>query len=126
MTENEISYKVRGAIFEIYNTIGPGLLESAYEAALFFELKKAGLKVRRQVQLPFQYKEVNLEVGYKLDLIVEDKVIIEIKSITDFSALHFKQLTTYLKLTDVKLGLLVNFNTLNIREGIVRVVNNLY
>lgn len=124
MTENEISYKIRGAIFEIYNSIGPGLLESAYEAALYFELKKAGLKVERQIEIPFQYKEVRLEVGYKLDLIVEDKVIVEIKSVTDFSALHFKQLTTYLKLTKVKLGLLVNFNTLNIREGIARIANN--
>ncbi len=125
MTENEISYKIRGAIFEIYNTVGPGLLESAYEAALYYELKKAGLKVERQLEVPFQYKDIKLEVGYRLDLIVEDKVIIEVKSVTDFSAIHFKQLTTYLKLTKVKLGLLVNFNTSNIREGIARVVNNI-
>lgn len=125
MTENEISYKIRGAIFEIYNTVGPGLLESAYEAALYYELKKDGLKVERQLQLPFQYKDVKLDVGYRLDLIVEDKVIVEIKSVTDFSAIHFKQLTTYLKLTKVKLGLLVNFNTSNMREGIVRIVNNI-
>lgn len=125
MTENEISYKIRGAIFEVYNTIGPGLLESAYETALFFELEKAGLKVCRQLEIPLQYKEVKLDLGYRLDLIVEDKVIIEIKSVTDLSALHFKQLTTYLKLTNVKLGLLVNFNTINIREGIVRIANNL-
>ncbi len=125
MTENEISYKIRGAIFEIYNTVGPGLLESAYEAALYFELKKAGLKVERQLEVPFRHKDVKMHVGYRLDLLVEDKVIIEIKSITDFSALHFKQLTTYLKLTNLKLGILVNFNTLNIREGIARVANNI-
>jgi GxxExxY protein len=125
MTENEISYKIRGAIFEIYNTVGPGLLESAYEAALYYELKKDGLKVERQLQLPFQYKDVKLDVGYRLDLIVENKVIVEIKSVTDFSAIHFKQLTTYLKLTKVKLGLLVNFNTSNMREGIVRIANNI-
>lgn len=125
MIENEISYKIRGAIFEIYNTVGPGLLESAYEAALHYELKKAGLKVERQLQLPFQYKDVKLEVGYRLDLIVEDKVIVEIKSVTDFSAIHFKQLTTYLKLTKVKLGLLVNFNASNMQEGIVRIANNI-
>ncbi|MDF3027060.1 MAG: GxxExxY protein [Fluviicola sp.] len=125
MTENEISYKIRGAIFEIYNTVGPGLLESAYEAALYYELKKAGLKVERQLQLPFQYKDVKLDVGYKLDLIVEDKVIVEIKSVTDFSAIHFKQLTTYLKLTKVKLGLLVNFNASNMREGIARIANKI-
>jgi GxxExxY protein len=125
MTENEISYKIRGAIFEIYNTVGPGLLESAYEAALFYELKNAGLKVERQIEVPFEYQGVKLDVAYRLDLIVEDKVIIEVKSVTNFSAIHFKQLTTYLKLTDVKLGLLVNFNTMNIREGIARVANNL-
>lgn len=125
MTENEISYKIRGAIFEIYNTVGPGLLESAYEAALYYELKKAGLKVERQIEVPFRYKEVKLDVGYRLDLIVKDKVIIEIKSITDFSAIHFKQLTTYLKLKKMKLGLLVNFNTPNISDGIARIANNL-
>lgn len=125
MTENEISYKIRGAVFEIYNTVGPGLLESAYEAALYYEPKKAGLKVERQLQLPFQYKDVKLEVGYRIDLIVEDKVIIEIKSVSDFSAIHFKQLTTYLKLTNVKLGLLINFNASNMREGIARIANNI-
>ncbi|TSJ42274.1 GxxExxY protein [Fluviicola chungangensis] len=125
MTENEISYKIRGAIFEIYNTVGPGLLESVYEAALYYELKKDGLKVERQIEVPFLYKDVRLDVAYRLDLIVEDKVIIELKSVTDFSALHFKQLTTYLRLTNLKLGLLVNFNTSNMREGIARIVNNL-
>jgi len=125
MTENEISYKIRGAIFEIYNTVGPGLLESVYEAALYYELKKDGLKVERQIEVPFLYKDVRLDVAYRLDLIVEDKVIIELKSVSDFSALHFKQLTTYLKLTNLKLGLLVNFNTSNMREGIARIVNNL-
>lgn len=125
MTENEITYKIRGAIFEIYNTVGPGLLESAYEAALYFELKEAGLKVERQIEVPFRYKDVKLDVGYRLDLIVEDKVIVEIKSVSDFSAIHFKQLTTYLKLKNMKLGLLVNFNTLNIREGIARIANNI-
>jgi GxxExxY protein len=125
MTENEISYKVRGAIFEIYNTIGPGLLESAYESALFFELKQMGLKVERQIEVPFEYKDTYLGIGYRLDLIVEDKVIIEVKSINEFSALHYKQIMSYLNLTNRKLGLLVNFNVLNITEGIARVVNNL-
>lgn len=125
MTENEISYKIRGAIFEIYNTVGPGLLESVYEAALYYELKKDGLKVERQIEVPFLYKDIRLDVAYRLDLIVEDKVIIELKSVSEFSAVHFKQLTTYLKLTNLKLGLLVNFNTSNMREGIARIVNNL-
>lgn len=124
MTENEISYKIRGAIFEIYNTVGPGLLESAYESALYFELKKTGLKVERQVPVPFQYKEIKMDIAYRLDLMVENKVIVEIKSVSDFSAIHFKQLTTYLKLTNLRLGLLVNFNTSNIREGIARIANN--
>lgn len=125
MTENEISYKIRGAIFKIYNAVGPGLLESAYEAALFYELKKAGLRVRRQVEVPFKYQEVQMDVSYRLDLIVEERVIIEIKSVTDLSAIHFKQLTTYLKLMNLRLGLLVNFNTINISAGIARVVNGL-
>lgn len=125
MTENEISYKIRGAIFEIYNTVGPGLLESVYEAALYYELKKDGLKVERQIEVPFLYKDIRLDVAYRLDLIVEDKVIIELKSVSEFSAVHFKQLTTYLRLTNLKLGLLVNFNTSNMREGIARIVNNL-
>ncbi|WP_294669815.1 GxxExxY protein [uncultured Fluviicola sp.] len=125
MTENEISYKIRGAIFEIYNTVGPGLLESVYEAALYYELKKEGLKVERQIEIPFLYKDIKLDVAYRLDLIIEDKVIVELKSVTDFSSLHFKQLTTYLRLTNLKLGLLVNFNTSNMREGIARIVNNL-
>ena len=125
MTENEISYKIRGAIFEIYNTIGPGLLENVYEAALYYELTKDGLKVERQIEVPFLYKDIRLDVAYRLDLIVEDKVIVELKSVTDFSALHFKQLTTYLRLTNLKLGLLVNFNTSNMREGIARIANNL-
>ncbi len=125
MTENEISYKIRGAIFEIYNTVGPGLLESVYEAALYYELKKEGLKVERQIEVPFLYKDIKLDVAYRLDLIIEDKVIVELKSVTDFSSLHFKQLTTYLRLTNLKLGLLVNFNTSNMRKGIARIVNNL-
>lgn len=125
MTENEISFKVRGAIFEVYNTLGPGLLESAYEAALYYELLERGVKVKRQSELSLNYKVVKLDVGYRLDLIVEDRIIIEVKSVSELSALHFKQLTTYLKLTNLKLGLLVNFNSTNIAENIIRIANNL-
>lgn len=125
MTENEISYKIRGAIFIVYNKLGPGLLESAYEAALAYELSKDGLKVRTQVGLPFRYEEIKLEVGYRLDLLVEDKVVIEVKSVDDLADVHFKQVVTYLKLSGLKLGILVNFNTSDIKESIKRVVNKL-
>lgn len=125
MTENDISYRIRGAIFRVYNAVGPGLLESAYEAALAYELIKEGLQVNVQVALPFQYEEVNLEVGYRIDLIVENKVIVEIKSVEELSKVHFKQVMTYLKLSGFKLAILVNFNTDNIDSSIKRVVNNL-
>ena len=125
MDENEISYLIRGCIFKVYNAVGPGLLESAYEKALAFELENAGLKVQMQVGLPFQYQAIHLELGYRLDIVVEDKVIIEIKSVDRLADVHFKQLTTYLKLSGKKLGILVNFNTSKIDTSIKRIVNNL-
>ena len=125
MTENEISTKVIGVSIELHKKLGPGLLESAYESALAFDLKEAGLKVDRQLPMPFIYKEVNLETGYKLDLLVEDLVIIEIKSVETLAPVHYAQLLTYLKLSNLKLGLLINFNTKLLKEGIHRVVNNL-
>lgn len=125
MTENEISTKVIGVSIELHKKLGPGLLESAYESALAFDLKEAGLKVDRQVPMPFIYKEVNLETGYKLDLLIEDLVIIEIKSVETLAPVHYAQLLTYLKLSNLKLGLLINFNTKLLKEGIHRVVNNL-
>ncbi len=125
MNENEISYIIRGCIFKVYNYVGPGLLESAYEKALAFELENAGLKIKMQVGLPFQYETIILEVGYRIDILVEDKVIIEIKSVEALTDVHFKQLTTYLKLSGKKLGLLVNFNTSKIDTSIKRIVNNL-
>lgn len=125
MTENEISYLIRGAVFKVYNAIGPGLLESAYEMALAYELRKEGLEVKSQLGLPFKYEEVKLDVGYRIDLLVNDKVIIEIKSVEALADVHYKQILTYLKLSDCKLGLLINFNTSKIDENIKRVVNNL-
>ena len=125
MNENEISYIIRGCIFKVYNAVGPGLLESAYEKALAFELENAGLKIKMQVGLPFQYETIILEVGYRIDILVEDKVIIEIKSVEALTDVHFKQLTTYLKLSGKKLGILVNFNTSKIDTSIKRIVNNL-
>jgi len=125
MTENDIATKIIGISIELHKKLGPGLLESAYESALEFDLREAGLKVDRQVPMPFIYKEVNLEIGYKLDLLVENLVIIEIKSVEVLAPVHFAQLLTYLKLSDLKLGLLINFNTKLLKEGIHRVVNNL-
>ena len=125
MTENDISYIIRGAIFKIYNAVGPGLLESSYEVALAYELRKAGLEVRTQVGLPFQYEEVTLDIGYRVDMLVENKVVIEVKSVEALADVHYKQVTTYLKLSGCKLGLLVNFNTSGIDENIKRIVNKL-
>ena len=125
MNENEISYKIRGAIYKVYNGLGPGLLESAYEAALAYQLKKDGLKVESQVPIDIVYDGKTLPVSYRLDLLVEDKVIIELKSIDIIKDIHKKQLLTYLKITGLHLGILVNFNIENINLGIVRIVNKL-
>ncbi len=125
MTENDISYKIRGAIFNIYNTLGPGLLESVYVAALIFELRKEGLKAKKEVPLPVYYGGEKLEVGFRLDILVEGKVIIEVKSVENLAKVHHKQVLTYLKLTKLKLAILVNFNVDNITSGIFRKVNEL-
>lgn len=125
MSENELSYKIIGAAMELHKTLGPGLLESVYEAALSFDLKELGFEVKNQVPMPLVYKEVKQEVGYRIDLLVENKVIIEIKSIENLSPVHFAQTLTYLKLADKKLALLINFNTKLLKDGIHRIVNNL-
>lgn len=125
MTENEISYKIRGAIFKVYNELGPGLLESIYEAALCYQLKKEGLNVQNQVPINVIYDGVILPVSYRLDILVENKVVVELKSVETLSSVFFKQLLTYLKITKLHLGILVNFNTDDISQGIYRKVNNL-
>ena len=125
MTENDISYKIRGAVFNIYNALGPGLLESVYVAALLFELKKEGLKVLKEVPMPVYYQNEKLELGFRLDLLIDDKVIIEVKSVENLAEVHHKQVLTYLKLTKLKLAILVNFNVENITDGIYRKVNGL-
>ena len=125
MTENEISYKVIGAIYKVYNELGPGLLESVYEAALCYQLRKDGLKVENQVKLSVIYDGHVLPVDLRLDVLVEDKVIVELKSVTEMKAVYRKQLLTYLKISHLKLGLLVNFDTSDIRSSIHRVVNHL-
>jgi len=124
-TENDISYMIRGCIFDVYNELGPGLLESVYEAALAYELKQKGLEVRTQVGLPVNYKDTLLELGFRLDLLIDNKVIVELKSIDAISEVHHKQVLTYLKLTGLKLGLLVNFNCEDISKSIYRKINNL-
>jgi GxxExxY protein len=125
MTENEISGLVIGCAIEVHRELGPGLLESAYEVCMMHELKREGLSVSQQVPLQIVYKGVRLEAGYRLDIVVENSVILELKSVDFLADIHTAQLLTYLKLKNLKLGLLINFNTLLIRNGIKRVVNNL-
>jgi len=125
MSENELSRIVFDCALKVHQTLGPGLLESAYEECLYFELKKTGLRIEKQKPLPLIYEEIKLEIGYRLDIIVENKLILEIKSVDALNEIHFAQLLTYLKLTDCKLGLLLNFNVILIKNGIKRVVNKL-
>lgn len=125
MTENEISKIVFDCSLKVHRSLGPGLLESAYEECLFYELKKSGLNVEKQKALPLVYEEVKLEIGYRVDLIIENKVIIEVKSIEALNDVHLAQVMTYLRLSNCKLGMLINFNVALIKNGIRRVVNNL-
>jgi len=125
MSENEISSQIIGAAIEVHKTLGPGLLESSYEACLLFELRQMGLNVKSQVPLPISYKGLQLEAGYRIDLLVEEKVIIEIKSVDQLTDIHLAQLLTYLRLKRLKLGLLINFNSVRLVDGLKRVVNNL-
>lgn len=125
MIENEISEKIIGCAIQVHRELGPGLLESSYEECLYFELIQSGLLVEKQKPLPLVYKEVKLDCGYRLDLIVENKVIIEVKSVEMLNDIHLAQVLTYLKLSKCKLGLLMNFNVVLLKGGIKRVVNKL-
>ncbi len=125
MHENPISKEIVDAAFKLHTKLGPGLLESVYEVVLAYELKNRNLRVERQVRVPVEYERVRFDEGYRLDLLVEDKVIVEIKSIEQIAAVHKKQLLTYLRLTNKRLGLLINLNEELIRNGISRVVNGL-
>ena len=125
MTENEISRYIVECALKVHRNLGPGLLESSYEACLFYELNKKGLFVEKQKPLPLIYEEVKLEVGYRIDLMVEQKVIVEIKAVEVLNDVHLAQILTYLKLSNCKLGLLINFNVPLIKNGIKRVVNKL-
>ncbi len=125
MDENEVSGTIVDACYQIHVNLGPGLLESVYEEILCYELRAKGLHVERQKQLPVLWKEIKLDLGYRTDLIVEKKVIVEIKSVEEIHPVHPKQVLTYLKLTGLKLGLLINFNSPLIKSGITRIVNKL-
>lgn len=125
MKENDISKIIVDSCFKIHKELGPGLLESVYEEVLAYELFNCGLKIERQKGIPVVYNNLKMELGFRADLIVENKVIIELKSIEAIAPVHIKQLLTYLKLTGLKLGLLINFNEALLKDGIKRVVNNL-
>ena len=125
MTENEIAKEIVDAAFRIHTTLGPGLLESVYDAVLAHELGRRGLRIARQQPIPVIYDNVRIDIGFRADLIVEDKVIVEIKSVEKIAAVHKKQLLSYLRLADKRLGLLINFNVAMIKDGITRVVNRL-
>jgi GxxExxY protein len=122
--ENDISGKIIGAAIEVHKHLGPGLLESAYEECLCRELELRGINFERQVPLPLNYKGLKLDCGYRLDLLVEDKVIVELKTVEAIAPIHEAQMLTYLKLRDVRLGLIINFNARLLVEGIKRLVNN--
>lgn len=119
---NDISYEVIGCAFKVHRELGPGLLESSYEACLFYELSQSGLIVQRQKELPLIYEEVKLDAGYRIDLIVENQLIVEIKSVEAIAPIHKAQILTYLKLSKIKLGLLINFNNVNLQQGIHRLI----
>jgi len=125
MDENQISNKIIGVAIELHKVLGPGLLESVYEKTFSYELQNAGLKIRNQVPVPLVYKGIHMEAGFKLDILVEEKVIIELKAVEALAPVHYSQLLTYLRITKLKLGLLINFNVHMMKEGIHRLVNNL-
>ena len=123
MIENELSKKVLGCAIEVHKLLGPGLLESAYQECLYYELVESGLKVKKEKPMPIVYKEVKLDHGYRIDLLVEDKLVIEIKTVDAFTDVHTAQILTYLRLGNYKLGLLLNFHVTTLKHGIKRVIN---
>jgi GxxExxY protein len=125
MNENELSRIVFNGALKVHRNLGPGLLESSYEECLFYELQKSGLLIERQKPLPLIYEDIKLDIGYRVDLLIERKLIIELKSVETLNDIHFAQLLTYLKLSNCKLGLLINFNVTLIKNGIKRIANNL-
>ncbi|MDP2237911.1 MAG: GxxExxY protein [Bacteroidales bacterium] len=122
MSENELSKLIIGCAIEVHKQLGPGLLESAYQECLYYEIKQAGLKVQKEKPMPIVYKEVKLDHGYRIDLLVEEKVVVEIKTVEAFSDVHTAQVLTYLRLGNYKLGLLLNFQTTALKNGLKRVI----
>jgi GxxExxY protein len=125
MTENEIAKIIVNQALQVHKKLGPGLLESVYEHILFYELTNLGLNCKRQVPFPVIYENKKMDLGFRADITVENKVIIEIKSIETLAPVHYKQLLTYLKISGYKLGILINFNVQLLKDGIKRIVNNL-
>jgi len=123
MNENDLSKKIIGCAIEVHKQLGPGLLESAYQECLYYELSQSGLKVQKEKPMPIVYKEVKLDHGYRIDLLVEEKVVVEIKTVEAFNDVHTAQVLTYLRLGKYKLGLLLNFQTTVLKHGIKRVIN---
>lgn len=123
ISENEISKIVYESGYLVHKTLGPGLLESAYEECMLYELKKEGLFVEKQKPMPLIYDQIKLDVGYRLDLLIENKFIIEVKSVEALNDIHLAQILTYLRLSNCKLGMLINFNTLHFKNGVKRVIN---
>lgn len=123
--ENKISGTIVDVCFQIHSQLGPGLLESVYEEILFYELQKYELSIERQKIIPVRWESIKMNLGFRADLIVQNKVLIELKSVEQLAPVHYKQVLTYLKLTDIKLGLLINFNSKLIKDGINRIVNDL-
>jgi len=124
--DNEITEIIIGCAIKVHKALGPGLLESAYQECLFYELKKTNLKVEKEKPLPLVYEEVKLDCGYRIDLIIEGRIIVELKSVDELNDIHLAQVLTYLKLADCKIGLLINFNVTQLTKGIKRVINNFY
>jgi GxxExxY protein len=122
MKINELSYEIIGCAYKVHSELGPGLLESTYEVCLEYELLKAGLRVERQKALPVIYNDIKLEAGYRIDLLVNELIILEIKSVEELSPIHKAQIMTYLKLTGLKIGLLLNFNVEDMKKGIKRII----
>jgi GxxExxY protein len=123
MTENDLAYKIIGLAIEVHNALGPGLLESAYQECLYYKINKEGLKVEKEKPMPLIFEEVKLDCGYRIDLLVENKLAIEIKSVDGLNDIHLAQTLTYLKLGNYKLGLLINFNNVILKNGIKRIIN---
>jgi len=126
LSENQITETIIGCAIKVHKALGPGLLESAYQECLFYELKKANLKVEKEKPIPLDYENVKLECGYRVDLMVEDRIIVELKAVDELNEVHLAQVLTYLRLADCTIGLLINFNVTQLLKGLKRVINKYY